>query len=98
MKTQTPDIDPETAWLVQRLVREGSVFGDTATILTIEKLRRLEDLARRAGTSRQAFQKIASARRILGDHAELGPIPDFMGDADMNPFDLTENELRVPAP
>ncbi len=69
MRAQFTDVDPETAWLVEQLVQDGPDLGAAATILTIEKLRRLEDLARHAGTNRQAFQKIVSARRILGDHA-----------------------------
>lgn len=80
MDAQRADIDSETAWLVQQLVQDGPEPAAAATILTIEKLRRLEDVARNAGTSRQAFQKIVSARRILGDRVDLGPIPDFFDD------------------
>ncbi len=81
MDVQFADVDSETAWLIQQLVQDGPEPAAAATILTIEKLRRLEDLARNAGTSRQAFQKIVSARRVLGDRADFGPAPDFFDDA-----------------
>jgi hypothetical protein len=77
MSTDLIDLDDHTAWLVQHLAIAGPASAEAATALTIEKLRRLEDLARRAGTDRQAFQKILSARRVLGDHADLGRVPPF---------------------
>ncbi len=96
MRVLIADVDVETAWLVQQLAQDGPERRDAATILTIEKLRRLEDLARNAGTTRQAFQKIVSARRVLGDHADLGPVPDFPWDPDaVNPV---PEGLRVQAP
>lgn len=93
MHGHAADVDGETAWLVQQLAQEGPERRDAATVLTIEKLRRLEDLARNAGTSRQAFQKIVSARRVLGDHAELGPTPDFTWDADQDLFGPSSDAL-----
>ncbi|KAA0111683.1 hypothetical protein CIW48_30755 [Methylobacterium sp. P1-11] len=77
MTTDRVDLDDHTAWLVQQLARNGPVSAQAATAPTIEKLRRLEDLARNAGADRQAFQKILSARRVLGDHADLGRAPIF---------------------
>lgn len=96
MRAQFTDVDPETAWLVEQLVQDGPDSREAATILTIEKLRRLEDLARHAGTNRQAFQKIVSARRILGDHAEFGPIPDFSGDVVLDLIDPARDEVPSP--
>jgi stage V sporulation protein SpoVS len=86
------DLDEHTAWLVQQLVSNGPTSAEAATALTIEKLRRLEDLARNSGADRQAFQKILSARRMLGDHADLGRIPAF-DDVSINP---SPEALRVP--
>lgn len=77
MSRDLVDLDDHTAWLVQHLATNGPTSAEAATALTIEKLRRLEDLARRAGADRQAFQKILSARRVLGDHADLGRLPPF---------------------
>jgi hypothetical protein len=77
MGTDIIDLDDHTAWLVQHLAVNGPASAEAATALTIEKLRRLEDLARNAGADRQAFQKILSARRVLGDHADLGRAPPF---------------------
>jgi stage V sporulation protein SpoVS len=74
------DVDEHTAWLVQQLVNNGPRSAEAATALTIEKLRRLEDLARNAGTNRQALQKIMSARRVLGDCVDLSQVPVFTGD------------------
>ena len=70
--TQTVDIDHETASLVQDLSAEAPGSRSVAVLLAVERLRRLEDEARCLGTSRQAFQKIASARRLLGDRAYFG--------------------------
>jgi len=80
MQNMPVDLDEHTAWLVQQLVNNGPRSADAATALTVEKLRRLEDLARNAGTSRQALQRILSARRVLGDRADLGQVPAFTGD------------------
>ncbi|GLS69002.1 hypothetical protein [Methylobacterium tardum] len=81
MKANPADIDDHTAWLIQQIAINGPHSADAATAVTIEKLHRLEDLARNAGTSRQAFQKIVSARRVLGDHSDLSGIPAFAEDA-----------------
>ena len=89
------DLDDHTAWLVQQLVSNGPTSAEAATALTIEKLRRLEDLARNSGANRQAFQKILSARRVLGDHADLGRIPVFADDVSINPV---PEALQVTAP
>jgi hypothetical protein len=89
------DLDDHTAWLVQQLVSNGPTSAEAATALTIEKLRRLEDLARNSGADRQAFQKILSARRVLGDHADLGRIPSFADDVSINPI---PESFQVPAP
>jgi hypothetical protein len=89
------DLDDHTAWLVQQLVSNGPTSAEAATALTIEKLRRLEDLARNCGADRQAFQKILSARRVLGDHADLGRTPAFADDVSINPI---PEALQVPAP
>lgn len=71
------DIDPETAELVQVLSTDPLQTESVTTLLTIENLRRLEDEARCAGTSRQAFQRIMSARRLLGDRTQYGPTKDL---------------------
>jgi stage V sporulation protein SpoVS len=89
------DLDDHTAWLVQQLVSNNPTSAEAATALTIEKLRRLEDLARNSGANRQAFQKILSARRVLGDHADLGRIPAFADDVSINPV---PEALQVTAP
>ncbi|MHC2017775.1 hypothetical protein [Methylobacterium sp. CM6247] len=68
------DIDFEMASLVQELSAEAVEDRGAAALITTERLRRLEDEARCSGTSRQAFQKIASARRLLGDKAHFGPL------------------------
>jgi hypothetical protein len=75
------DIDHETSRLVQELAAEAPQNCRAATSVTSERLRRLEEEARCSGTSRQAFQKIVSARRLLGDKAHFGPFngPFFDG-------------------
>ena len=73
MGVDRADLDSDTIWLVQTLAQEKLGKQHAATFLTIEKLRRLEDLARCGGGSRQDLQRIMSARRILGDRADLGP-------------------------
>ena len=67
------DIDHETASLVQQLSTEAHNEPGAASFVTAERLRRLEEEARFSGTSRQAFQKISSARRLLGDKAHFEP-------------------------
>lgn len=89
------DLDDHTAWLVLQLVSNGPTSAEAATALTVEKLRRLEDLARNAGAGRQAFQKILSARRVLGDRADLGRTSPFTDDLSFNP---APESLRVDAP
>lgn len=96
MTTDRVDLDDHTAWLVQQLARNGPVSAQAATALTIEKLRRLEDLARNAGADRQAFQKILSARRVLGDHADLGRAPIF--DEDDVAISPTPQALKLSVP
>ena len=66
------ELDTETASLVASLANEPSEYLSTVALRTIERLRRLEEEARLSGTSRQTFQKIVSARRVLGDHVEFG--------------------------
>lgn len=87
MSADLIDLDDHTAWLVQQLARSGPASAEAATALTIEKLRRLEDLARNAGTDRQTFQKILSARRVLGDREDLGASPFIVqGKVSTNPI------------
>lgn len=71
------DLDDHTTWLVRHLAANGPASAGAATALVVEKLRRLEDLARSSGADRQVLQKILSARRVLGDDARLGPEPSF---------------------
>jgi len=76
MQTASPravDLDRETSTLVTKLRSEPLEDRGVAGALTIERLRRLEEEARCSGTSRQAFQKITSARRLLGDRVQFGP-------------------------
>ena len=76
MQTASPravDLDRETSTLVTKLRAEPLEDRGVAGALTIERLRRLEEEARCSGTSRQAFQKITSARRLLGDRVQFGP-------------------------
>lgn len=67
------DLDGETSTLVTNLVSEPLEDRGVAGALVVERLRRLEEEARCSGTSRQAFQKITSARRLLGDQVHFGP-------------------------
>ncbi len=69
---KTSELDHETALFVAELAADAADVPSTAALLTIEHLRRLEDTARSAGTSRQALQKIMSARRVLGDMDDFG--------------------------
>lgn len=71
---KTIDIDHETASLVQDLHAEAPESRGVVALITTERLRRLEEEARCLGASRQAFQKIASARRLLGDRYHFGPL------------------------
>ncbi|MBB2960973.1 hypothetical protein [Methylobacterium sp. R2-1] len=70
-------LDRETVLLAQLLLGEGIHGRDAAVSRIIEDLRRLEEEASFAGASRQTFQKIASARRLLGDKEPMslkGPL------------------------
>lgn len=67
------NIDDETIWLVQTLAEDAG-RSEAATGLLVERLRRLEEQARLEGAGRQALQKIMSARRLLGDWADLGVV------------------------
>ncbi len=62
---------------------------------TVETLRRLEHLARSSGSSRQAFQKSLSARRILGDHTYLGPLPIFTDSGDIARAEPPAEQSRI---
>ena len=73
--------DDETARQVQRLAEDGAERSGAAVSHMVERLRRLEDEARCVGGSRQTFQKIMSARRVLGDRVTIGRLEgDFMPD------------------
>jgi hypothetical protein len=80
VRAKVIDLDDHTTWLVRHLADNGPASAEAATALAIEKLRRLEDLARNSGADRQVFQKILSARRVLGDDLRLGPEPSFAQD------------------
>ncbi|WP_455989191.1 hypothetical protein [Methylorubrum extorquens] len=70
-------LDGETDLLAQLLLGRGVYGRDAAVSRIIEDLRRLEEEASFAGASRQTFQKIASARRLLGDKEPMslkGPL------------------------
>ncbi|CAO4155446.1 hypothetical protein [Methylorubrum extorquens] len=70
-------LDRETDLLAQLLLGEGVHGRYAAVSRIIEDLRRLEEEASFAGASRQTFQKIASARRLLGDKEPMslkGPL------------------------
>ena len=64
-----PDI--ELTDLVEALARDADA-PDASVCLTVERLRRLEEEARLGSGDRQTLQKLASARRILGDRHDLG--------------------------
>ena len=66
------ELDPATSALVVRLAADNMKYASTAALGAIERLRRLEEVARCSGTTRQTLQKINSARRVLGDHHEFG--------------------------
>ena len=79
MLTDAPNafsLDDETCWISTTRAEGGLVPHGAATAQMIERLRRLEDQARCAGASRQTFQRLASARRLLGDR---GPCQPFAG-------------------
>ncbi|GJD98078.1 hypothetical protein [Methylobacterium iners] len=66
------ELDAATTSLVVGLAAERADRPSTAALMTIERLRRLEEEVRCSGTTRQTLQKISSARRILGDRVEFG--------------------------
>ena len=75
------DMDRETTALVTELLTAAPEHRGVAGAVTVERLRRLEEEARCSGTSRQALQRITSARRLLGDQAHFGPFKGpFMND------------------
>ena len=88
------NLDNDTTRLVQNLAQEKLGNQHAALILTIEKLRRLEDLARCGGGCRQDLQRIISARRILGDCADLGPSETITRKNDS--FRPAPDLLRIP--
>ena len=59
--------------LVRALATEADASG-AATGLMVEQLRHMEDEARLGGTDRQTLQRIMSARRVLGDRMDFGPV------------------------
>ena len=63
--------DLELTDLVEALARDAYA-PDASVCLTVERLRRLEEEARLGDGDRQTLQKLASARRILGDRLDLG--------------------------
>lgn len=71
--TECFELDSATSSLVVALATQRTDRPSTAALVTIERLRRLEEDARFAGATRQALQKIASARRVLGDRGEFRP-------------------------
>ena len=71
---QALELDREAASFMATLSIEPSDNPGVAALVTIERLRRLEDQVRCSGATRQTFQKIASARRVLGDQTSFGPI------------------------
>lgn len=76
-------IDQQIDALMQSMIIHSVTVTDAVASRTIEQLRRLEDLARNKGDSRQAIQKIMSARRILGDYEDFGPVASFAADDDI---------------
>ncbi|GJE72858.1 hypothetical protein [Methylorubrum podarium] len=67
----TKKLDDEMAALVQALAGDAHA-PDAAVGQMVERLRRLEEEARLGGSDRQTLQKLASARRLLGDPVEVG--------------------------
>jgi hypothetical protein len=66
------ELDPATSAFVVELAADKIDYASTAALVAIEHLRRLEEVARFSGTTRQTLQKINSARRVLGDRHEFG--------------------------
>lgn len=63
--------DLELTDFVEALARDVNA-PDASVCLIVERLRRLEEEARLGDGDRQTLQKLASARRILGDRLDLG--------------------------
>lgn len=70
-RRMTKKLDNEMAALVQALAGDAHA-PDAAVGQMVERLRRLEEEARLGGSDRQTLQKLASARRLLGDPVEVG--------------------------
>ncbi|WP_238193408.1 hypothetical protein [Methylobacterium frigidaeris] len=68
------DLDDETIQLVHDMRMEGALDAGASRLFMIDRLRRSEDFMRVRGATRQDFQKISSARRILGDKGGFGKI------------------------
>ncbi|WP_156312179.1 hypothetical protein [Methylobacterium platani] len=68
------DLDAETIKLISDMQMDGVLDESATRSMMIERLRRLEDFARANGSTRQIFQKISSARRLLGDKEDFGKI------------------------
>lgn len=68
----TEKLDDATAGLVQALAEDVDA-PDAAVDRMVERLRRMEEAAKLGGSDRQTLQKLASARRVLGDPVEVGP-------------------------
>src|SRR4051794_17943539 len=96
MDTPCVDVDQEADSLLRDIERDKRNQSGTAALVAIEKLRRLEHLARCAGGSRQTFQKILSARRILGDSADLGSAAAFSQGPAANVIRPAPDALSVP--
>jgi hypothetical protein len=67
----TKKLDGEMAGLVQALAEDADA-PEAAVGQMVERLRRLEEEATLEGSDRQTLQKLASARRLLGDPVEVG--------------------------
>jgi hypothetical protein len=68
----TEKLDDAMAGLVQALAEDADA-PDAAVDRMVERLRRMEEAAKLGGSDRQTLQKLASARRVLGDPVEVGP-------------------------
>ena len=68
------DLDEETCWISAARAAGGYDPNDGPALVMVERLRRLEASQRASGGSRQTLQKIMSARRLLGDTYDLGPV------------------------
>ena len=66
-------LDDEACWISAARAAGGHDPDGEAARRMVERLRRLEASERTRGGSRQTLQRIMSARRLLGDTADLGP-------------------------